>query len=285
MKKMSCTVLMWAMCLSALTGCGVNTADEITVVSREEGSGTRGAFVELFDIEKENSDGNKEDMTIDSSEITNSTSVVITSVSENTSAIGYISLCALNDKVRALSIDGAEANAENIKNGTYKASRPFNIAVKENLSKEAADFIEFIMSKEGQKVIEDSGYVSIENNSSYSGGKISGKIKIAGSSSVTPVMEKLKEAYIKINTDADIEIQQNDSTTGMISAAEGICDIGMASRGLKQSELEKGLIQKKIAMDGIAVIVSNESPYFSVSSQDINAIYTGQKKLWSEIDK
>ncbi len=285
MKKMSCTVLMWAMCLSALTGCGVNTADEITVVSREDGSGTRGAFVELFDIEKENSEGNKEDMTIDSSEITNSTSVVITSVSGNTSAIGYISLCALNDKVRALSIDGTEANAENIKNGTYKASRPFNIAVKENLSKEAADFIEFIMSKEGQKVIEDSGYVSIENNGSYSGGKISGKIKIAGSSSVAPVMEKLKEAYIKINTYADIEIQQNDSTTGMTSAAEGICDIGMASRGLKQSELEKGLIQKKIAMDGIAVIVSNESEYFSVSSQDINAIYTGQKKLWSEIDK
>ncbi len=285
MKKLSCAVLIWAMCASIFTGCGMNAKDEITVVSREEGSGTRGAFIELFDIEQKDSDGNKEDHTIDSSEITNSTSVVITTVSGNNSAIGYISLCALNDTVTALSIDGVKANAENIKNGTYKASRPFNIAVKENLSKEAADFIDFIMSKEGQEVIEDNGYVSKENNGSYSGGKISGKIKIAGSSSVAPVMEKLKEAYIKINPDAGVEIQQNDSTTGMTSVAEGICDIGMASRALKQSELDKGLIPKEIAMDGIAVIVSNESQYISLSSQDIKAIYTGQKKSWSEIDK
>lgn len=255
----------------------------ITVISREDGSGTRGAFIELFGIEVKNDAGEKVDMTTDDAEITNSTSVMMTSVAGNTEAIGYISLGSLNDTVKAVKIDGAEATVDNIKSGTYKIARPFNIATKGEVSDVAQDFIKYIMSEDGQKVVEDNGYISQGNDGAYESAGLSGKVVVGGSSSVTPVMEKLKEAYVALNPDVTIEVQQSDSTTGMTSAIEGVCDIGMASRDLKDSEIEKGLTGTTIAMDGIAVIVNNDSPVEELSSDSVNGIYTGEITDWADV--
>ena len=230
----------------------------INVQSREDGSGTRGAFIELFGIEEKDADGNKIDNTTEEANITNSTEVMLTSVAGDEYAIGYVSLGSLNDTVKALKIDGAEATAENIKAGTYKIARPFNIATKGDATGLAADFINYIMSDEGQKVIEDNGYISVSDGKFESNGA-KGKIVVAGSSSVTPVMQKLLEAYQKVNTGAKIELQENDSTTGMTAAIDGTCDIGMASRELKDSEKSAGLTNQVIALDGIAVIVNNKN--------------------------
>ena len=260
-------------------------ADEINVISREDGSGTRGAFIELFGIEQKNEDGEKIDYTTDECDITNSTSVMMTSVSGNDCAIGYISLGSLNDTVKALVIDGAEASVENIKAGTYNVARPFNIATLAETSEAAQDFIAYIMSAEGQAVIEDNGYIAvIEEAEAFAGGKTAGKIVVAGSSSVTPVMEKLAEAYMAINPNVEIELQQSDSSSGMTSTLDGVCDIGMASRALKDSELEAGLAPLTIAMDGIAVIVSNENPVESLTSDQVRAIYMGEITDWSEVE-
>ena len=255
----------------------------ITVISREDGSGTRGAFIELFGIEVKNDAGEKVDMTTDDAEITNSTSVMMTSVAGNTEAIGYISLGSLNDTVKAVKIDGAEATVDNIKSGTYKIARPFNIATKGEVSDVAQDFIKYIMSEDGQKVVEDNGYISQGNDGAYESAGLSGKVVVGGSSSVTPVMEKLKEAYVALNPDVTIEVQQSDSTTGMTSAIEGVCDIGMASRDLKDSELEAGLTPTVIAMDGIAVVVNNESPVSELTSENVKDIFTGEITDWADV--
>lgn len=255
----------------------------ITVVSREDGSGTRGAFVELFGIEQNNDAGEKVDYTTDDAEITNSTSVMMTTIAGNPGAIGYISLGSMNDTVKAVRIDGAEASVENIKSGEYKIARPFNIATGEHVSEQAADFIKYIMSDEGQAVVEENGYISQGSEGTYTAANLSGKIVVAGSSSVTPVMEKLKEAYEVLNPNVTIEVQQSDSTTGMTSAVEGVCDIGMASRELKDSETEAGLNASVIAMDGIAVIVNNDSPVEELTSDHVKAIFTGEATSWEDL--
>ena len=270
-------------------GCGseaFSAKEDITIVSREDGSGTRGAFVELFGIEEKDESGKKVDRTTTDAQTTNNTSVMMTTVSGDMYAIGYISLGSLNNTVKAVKIDGVEPTVDNVKNETYKIARPFNIAYKEDaLSDAAKDFINYIMSSEGQQIITDNGYISIDGAQPYSGNNTGGKIVIAGSSSVSPVMEKLAEAYKKINADADIEIQTNDSTTGMTSAADGVCDIGMASRELKDNELESGLTPLVIAMDGIAVIVNNDNPASDISSDEIKSIYIGEIGNWESIIK
>lgn len=270
-------------------GCGseaFSAKEDITIVSREDGSGTRGAFVELFGIEEKDESGEKVDRTTTDAQTTNNTSVMMTTVSGDMYAIGYISLGSLNNTVKAVKIDGVEPTVDNVKNETYKIARPFNIAYKEDaLSDAAKDFINYIMSSEGQQIITDNGYISIDGAQLYSGNNTGGKIVIAGSSSVSPVMEKLAEAYKKINADADIEIQTNDSTTGMTSAADGVCDIGMASRELKDNELESGLTPLVIAMDGIAVIVNNDNPASDISSDEIKSIYIGEIGNWESIIK
>ncbi|MEG1501299.1 MAG: substrate-binding domain-containing protein, partial [Clostridiales bacterium] len=247
-----------------MTGCGKDNQagfdfnNDITVVSREDGSGTRGAFIELFDVEEKDAEGNKKDLTTTEATIVNSTSVVINTISSNPYAIGYISLGSLSDNVKALQIDGQQASIENIKNGSYKIARPFNIATKGQQKPEVKDFIGFIMSEEGQKVVEAAGYIPIEATA-YQSNKPKGKIIIAGSSSVTPVMEKLKEAYLQINPNLQMEIQQNDSSTGISFVIDGNCDIGMASRDFKDSE--KAVINgQTIAMDGIVMIVNKDNP-------------------------
>lgn len=290
LKKIALITLSTMLAASCLAGCGnskasggFDTSKTITVMSREDGSGTRGAFVELFGVEQKDENGEKVDHTSDEAIITNSTSVMMTSVAGDTYGIGYISLGSLNDTVKALKIDGAEATVENIKSGSYKISRPFNIATKDKVSEVTQDFIDYIMSADGQAVIEENGYISASDAAAYSGSKPSGKIKIAGSSSVTPVMEKLKEAYLKVNTNAEIEIQQNDSTTGMTSAIEGICDIGMASRELKDTETAKGIKGTTIALDGIAVIVNKDSKVDELTSAQVKDIYTGKTTKWADI--
>ena len=258
---------------------------DINVISREEGSGTRGAFIELFGIEQKNAEGVKVDYTTDYADITNSTAVMMTSVSGNPYAIGYISLGSLNDTVKAIEIDGVPASVENIKNGTYTVARPFNIATQAEVSAAAQAFINFILSAEGQAVVEKAGYIaSVEDAQPFGGSRIAGKVVVAGSSSVTPVMEKLKEAYLLVNPNAEIEIQQSDSTTGMNYAKAGTCDIGMASRELKASELEAGLVPTVIAMDGIAVIVNNDLELTGLTTGQVRDIFMGTIENWSELN-
>lgn len=306
-KKLVAIALAGAMTMAALTGCGgqkaadadaaqaeapkadapkagdFDASKEIGVITREEGSGTRGAFIELFGIEQKNDAGEKVDYTSDAAEVTNSTSVMMTTVAGDLYALGYISLGSLDSTVKAIQIDGADASVENIKSGSYKIARPFNIATKDGLSKEAQDFIDYIMSADGQAVIEENGYISVSDAPAYSGGMDSGKIVVSGSSSVTPVMEKLKEAYLKVNSGMTIEVQQSDSSTGMTNTIDGTCDIGMASRELKDSEIEKGLTATVIAMDGIAVIVNNDSPVNGLTSDEVKDIFMGNMVTWSEV--
>ena len=266
---------------SADAGSDWDNTRDITVVSREDGSRTRGAFVELFGIEEE-VNGEKVDMTTEEANITNSTSVMMSTVAQDEYAIGYISLGSLDDSVKAVKVDGSEATAENIKNGSYKISRPFNIATKEDLSDAAQDFEDFILSTEGQKVVEDNKYIPLDDVSDYKSNGASGKVVVAGSSSVSPVMEKLKEAYQAVNSDVEVEIQTSDSTTGMQNAIDGVCDIGMASRELKDSEKEVGLTPTVIAMDGIAVVVNNDNPTDELSSDQVKSIFTGDVLTWDE---
>ena len=255
----------------------------IDVISREDGSGTRGAFIELFGVEQKDASGEKVDYTTDDAEITNSTEVMITSVAGDKQAIGYISLGSLNDSVKALKIDGAAATVDDIKDGTYKIARPFNIVTTGEVSDVAQDFINFIFSEEGQKVVEDNGYISQGNQGAYTASGKSGKVTVAGSSSVTPVMEKLAEAYKALNSAVTVEVQQSDSTTGVTSSIEGVCDIGMASRDLKEEETAKGAQGQVIAMDGIAVVVNNENPIEDLTSEQVKDIYVGDTTDWSEL--
>lgn len=292
-KKIFAAGLTAVLVMSALAGCGgsgsgngssESGSSEITVLSREDGSGTRGAFIELFGIEEEGADGEKVDNTVQTAEITNSTSVMMTTVAGNEAAIGYISLGSLDDSVKALKIDGTEANVENVKNGSYKVARPFNIVYKEDsLNDLAQDFVNYIMSADGQKVIEEEGYVSEGNRGAFESTKPSGTITVAGSSSVAPVMEKLKEAYAAVNPGATIEVQQNDSSSGISAAANGACDIGMSSRELKDSEKSQGLTPLRIAMDGIAVIVNKANTVEDLTSDQIKSIFTGETTDWADL--
>ena len=262
---------------------GASMEGAIDVISREDGSGTRGAFIELFGVEQKDASGEKVDYTTDDAEITNSTEVMITSVAGDRQAIGYISLGSLNDSVKALKIDGAAATVDDIKDGTYKIARPFNIVTTGEVSDVAQDFINFIFSEEGQKVVEDNGYISQGNQGAYTASGKSGKVTVAGSSSVTPVMEKLAEAYKALNSEVTVEVQQSDSTTGVTSALEGVCDIGMASRDLKEEETAKGAQGQVIAMDGIAVVVNNDNPVDDLTSEQVKDIYVGDTTDWSEL--
>ena len=258
----------------------------ISVISREDGSGTRGAFIELFGIEEENADGEKVDNTTADAQVTNNTSVMMTNVSQDPQAIGYISLGSLDDSmVKALKVDGVEASAENVKNGTYKVSRPFNVVTNSNteLSDVAQDFMNFILSSDGQAVVAEEGYIPLDGGEAYTASNLSGTVTVAGSSSVTPVMERLAEAYQALNPDVTIEVNQSDSTTGVTSAIEGACDLGMASRDLKDSETSEGAQATVIATDGIAVIVNPESAVEDLTSDQVKQIFTGEITSWSEI--
>ena len=297
MKKRIFAVLTATAIAAMMTGCGSsnNSADGsqtyggasdlgmITVVSREDGSGTRGAFIELMGIEQKDADGNKTDMTTVDAMITNKTDVMLSTIAGDPAAIGYVSLGSLNDKkVKALQIDGAEATAENVKNGTYKVSRPFNIATKGEPNGVAKDFINYILSADGQKVVSED-YISISDDAAeFETDGSSGKIVVGGSSSVYPLMEKLAEGYEAINAAAEVEVQSSDSTAGMSGAADGTFDIGMASRALKDEEAAE-LTGTVIANDGIAVIVNNENAITGLTSEQVQKIYTGEITDWSEI--
>lgn len=255
----------------------------IDVISREDGSGTRGAFIELFGIEEEQ-DGEKVDMTTEDASVTNSTSVMMTTVSGDENAIGYISLGSLNDTVKAVKIDGAEATAENVADDTYKVSRPFNIVTGAEVSDAAQDFINYIMSADGQQIVEDNGYIKVDTEAAaYEASDAEGKVVVAGSSSVAPVMEKLSEAYQEANENITVEVQQSDSTTGITSAAEGICDIGMASRELKDEETKEDLTATEIARDGIAVVVNTSNEIEDLTSEQVKAIFTGETTEWEDL--
>ena len=289
-------VAVSVLCLTgALAGCGSSSSSSgstdtkaassknITVVSREDGSGTRGAFIELVGVEQKDSSGKKIDMTSEDAVVVNSTATVITTVAGDESSIGYISLGALNSTVKAVKVSGVEATADNVKNGSYKLSRPFNIATKGTPNELSQDFINYIMSADGQKIVEDNGYISESNTGTFTSAGSTGKIVVAGSSSVTPVMEKLIEGYKKVNSGATIELQESDSTTGMTAVKDGTCHIGMASRELKDSEKSAGLTSQAIALDGIAVVVNSKNSISDMTIDQIKSVYTGETTEWSKV--
>ena len=286
MKKKIATILTAAVIgATAFTTIVSAASGDITVVSREDGSGTRGAFVELFGIEEEK-DGEKVDMTTDEASVTNSTSVMMTTVAGDENAIGYISLGSLDDTVKAVKIDGVEATVDNVSNDSYKIARPFNILTSDKESDAAKDFVNYIMSSDGQDIIEKEGYIKVDEKAeAYKAGDAKGKVVVMGSSSVGPVMEKLAEAYQKTNKNITVEVQVSDSTTGINSAAEGICDIGMASRDLKDEEKDKGISSEAIARDGIAVIVNNGNDLEELSSDQVKSIFTGDITDWEDVTK
>lgn len=270
---LSCAVLMAA----TAVGCGSQN-EKITVVSREDGSGTRSAFSELMGIVKDDKDN-----TTDTAEVTNSTSVMLTTVAGNKAAIGYVSLGSLNDTVKAVKVDGVEATAENVKAGKYAVSRPFNIVTGKDLTPLAQDFISYILSTDGQAVVDEKGYISVTQGEAYKASGQTGTLTIAGSTSVAPLMEVLADKYMALNSGVKIEIQQSGSSAGITSAVEGVCQIGMASRELKDSETAKGVTATKIAMDGIAVIVNKDNSCSELTSDQIRKIYTGETTQWSDL--
>lgn len=291
MKKAIGLILVFVLALTALVGCGNSDSEEgsaeggnkdITVVSREEGSGTRDGFTELMGIKVDDVDN-----TTSAAEISNSTSVVMTTVAGNANAIGYISLGSLNDTVKAVKVDGVEATVENILADEYPIYRPFNIVTNSNndLSALAQDFITFIMSKQGQDIITEEGYISeAESPAEYTQQNgLSGRIVLAGSTSVSPVMETLADAYKEMYPDVEIEIQQTGSGAGITSTIEGACDIGMASRAIKDEELAEGLEPTQIALDGIAVVVNNDNSVEDLTSDQIRAIFTGETTSWDDV--
>lgn len=270
---LSCAVLMAA----TAVGCGGQN-EKITVVSREDGSGTRSAFSELMGVVKDDKDN-----TTDTAEVTNSTSVMLTTVAGNKAAIGYVSLGSLNDTVKAVKVDGVEATAENVKAGKYAVSRPFNIVTGKDLTPLAQDFISYILSTDGQAVVDEKGYISVTQGEAYKASGQTGTLTIAGSTSVAPLMEVLADKYMALNSGVKIEIQQSGSSAGITSAIEGVCQIGMASRELKDSETAKGVTATKIAMDGIAVIVNKDNSFSELTSDQIRKIYTGETTQWSDL--
>lgn len=282
MKRENLLIFIAFVLMTALfVGCAKNS-NNISVISREDGSGTRGAFIELFGIEVKGEDGTRKDLTTKEAMIAKQTDVMMVSVSSDKSAIGYISLGSLNDTIKAVSVDGAQATTENVKNGSYKVSRPFIIATKGEATGVTADFIDFILSAEGQAVVAKS-YIAVDDDApAYSGSKPSGKVVVAGSTSVYPIMEKLKEAYVELNPNATIEIQQSDSSTGLSGAVSGTCDIAMSSRDLKEEE-RQFLTPIQIALDGIAIIVNNENSVSNLTSEQIKGIFTGELTTWDEI--
>lgn len=288
-KKILATAAAGLIAMASLAGCGstgssssasgFDTKSNISVITREDGSGTRSAFIELTGVQEEK-DGTKTDNTLSSAIVQSSTQAVLTGVAGDSTAIGYISLGSLNDTVKAAKIDGVEPTSETVKDGSYKISRPFNIATKDNLSEAAQNFIDYILSKEGQEIVNKDYVEAVDNAEPFAGAKGKGKVKVGGSSSVSPVMEKLAEAYQKVNKDVTVEVNTSDSSTGMSQAAEGTVDIGMASRELKDSETAKGIKGTVIAKDGIAVIVNKSNTVEDIKLDQLKGIYTGSTTTW-----
>lgn len=293
-KKILATAAAGLIAMASLAGCGstgsssssdnssasgFDTKSNISVITREDGSGTRSAFIELTGVQEEK-DGTKTDNTLSSAIVQSSTQAVLTGVAGDPTAIGYISLGSLNDTVKAAKIDGVEPTSETVKDGSYKISRPFNIATKDNISEAAQNFIDYILSKEGQEIVNKDYVEAVDNAEPFAGAKGKGKVKVGGSSSVSPVMEKLAEAYQKVNKDVTVEVNTSDSSTGMSQAAEGTVDIGMASRELKDSETAKGIKGTVIAKDGIAVIVNKSNTVEDIKLDQLKGIYTGSITTW-----
>ena len=277
MTKIAAAVAALGMMASSLTGCGDGAAVAISVYTLEYWSGTRGAFIELCGIIEDDKDN-----TVSSAEVTNSTAVMLTTVAGNAASIGYVSVGSLDDSVKALEVDGVAPSVDTVADGSYSISRPFNIVTKdgEELSDAAQDFFNYIMSTDAADVISKEGYVA-QGTESYTSNGAKGSVVVAGSSSVTPVMTKLKEAYADVNPDVTVDVQQSDSTTGVTSTQEGVCDIGMASRELKDTET--GVKSTVLAMDGIAVIVNKDNSLDAITKDQIKQIYTGEITEWSAL--
>lgn len=271
-------------------------AEQIRPITREMGSGTRSAFVDIFDIKAQRG-GKKVDAISQKAEVTNSTGVMILSVSNAKNAIGYISLGSLNERVKALKIDGVAPSVANVGNKSYKIVRPFNVAFKRD-SKNAliADFLSFTQSKNAVQIIQKAGYIAIPSDnqnapkgtktspqSNYKSQDLQGKLVIAGSSSITPLMEKLQEAYIALNPRAEVDILQSDSTMGINATSENIADIAMVSRELTKGEIARGLVVQVLAMDALVVIVNKNNALENLSAEAIKQIFLGQITKWSEL--
>ena len=267
---------------STSTGSESGASASITVVTREDGSGTRSAFVELTGVETDEGD-----MTIATAQVANSTNNVMTSVQAEPSAIGYISMGSLNETVKGIAVDGVEPTTDNVKAGTYPISRPFNIVTNGDISAQdelTQDFVNWVMSADGQAICTEEGYIGDDAAEAYTSTQPSGSLAVGGSSSVSPVMEKLIETYMAdVNPNASIDLQTTDSTNGVTGALDGTYNIGMASRAISDDEASQGAVSTQLAMDGIAVIVNTENTVSNISMDSLRGIYTGEVTDWADV--
>ena len=267
---------------STSTGSESGASGSITVVTREDGSGTRSAFVELTGVETDEGD-----MTIATAQVANSTNNVMTSVQAEPSAIGYISMGSLNETVKGIAVDGVEPTTDNVKAGTYPISRPFNIVTNGDISAQdelTQDFVNWVMSADGQAICTEEGYIGDDAAEAYTSTQPSGSLAVGGSSSVSPVMEKLIETYMAdVNPNASIDLQTTDSTNGVTGALDGTYNVGMASRAISDDEASQGAVSTQLAMDGIAVIVNTENTVSNISMDSLRGIYTGEVTDWADV--
>ena len=267
---------------STSTGSESGASTSITVVTREDGSGTRSAFVELTGVETDEGD-----MTIATAQVANSTNNVMTSVQAEPSAIGYISMGSLNETVKGIAVDGVEPTTDNVKAGTYPISRPFNIVTNGDISAQdelTQDFVNWVMSADGQAICTEEGYIGDDAAEAYTSTQPSGSLAVGGSSSVSPVMEKLIETYMAdVNPNASIDLQTTDSTNGVTGALDGTYQVGMASRAISDDEASQGAVSTQLAMDGIAVIVNTENTVSNISMDSLRGIYTGEVTDWADV--
>ena len=247
----------------------------IAVFTREDGSGTRSAFIEITGV--------GDDMYVEAV-VQNETAQILTSVETNEAGIGYVSVGSLSDSVKALEIDGVLPSNDTIMDGTYTLQRPFLVVVTDEKKDDplVQDFIDFMLSAQGQEISASRWTMVLSNAHTYESSGLTGLLTVGGSTSVEPLMQRLREAYIALNPGVEIEVSGGGSGTGINQATEGILDIGMSSRELRDAEKEE-LTDIAIALDGVAVIVNKANPINELSIEQVKEIFTGEKTRWNQI--
>lgn len=275
------TLLLITSCTGKKTNVNKNKNFDLTVTSREDGSGTRKSFIEQVGLIKKDKKGNYKDLTTDNSMVINSTNGVLKAVGVDKTAIAYISLTALDDSVKAIKIDGVSPNKNTIESGEYKFQRPFGLAYKKDSAKDLSkDFLEYVKSKSAKKLIEDEGLLAITNEKEYKSKNLKGKLTITGSSSLSSIVEKLAENYEKLNKDVEVEVLSNESLTGLKNVKDNVVDIAMVSNKLQ----DENLFSEIFAIDGIAIIVNKDNTQINdLTMEQLRDIYRGEIKNTGEL--
>ena len=275
------TLLLITSCTGKKTNVNKSKNFDLTVTSREDGSGTRKSFIEQVGLIKEDKNGNYKDLTTDNSMVINSTNGVLKAVGVDKTAIAYVSLTALDDSVKAIKIDGVSPNKTTIESGEYKLQRPFGLVYKKDSAKDLSkDFLEYVKSKSAKNLIEDEGLLAITNEKEYKSKNLKGKLTITGSSSLSSIVEKLAENYEKLNKNVEVEVLSNESLTGLKNVKDNVVDIAMVSNKLQ----DENLFSEIFAIDGIAIIVNKDNTQINdLTMEQLRDIYRGEIKNTGEL--